>query len=95
MIPSFHTLEQVHRMIHEMYFDLSIDLRELYDCLSGASGQLKCHYHQAQQCYIVSNMPTTSSSSLLSGVGSNSSLLVGSPPPPPALSHQVPGHHAL
>jgi hypothetical protein len=73
MIPSFHTLEQLHRMIHEIYFDFSIDIRELYETIVGSTGLLKCHYNQPQQYYIVQY----GSSSLLN---SASSSLLNSPP---------------
>jgi hypothetical protein len=54
MIPNYHTLIQLHRMMHEIYYDnVMFDIREVYEAMIQfpASG-FQCMHHQ-QQGYIV------------------------------------------
>jgi hypothetical protein len=54
MIPNYHTLVQLHRMMHEIYYDnIMFDIREVYEAMIQfpASG-FQCMHHQ-QQGYIV------------------------------------------
>lgn len=54
MIPNYHTLVQLHRLMHELYYDnIMFDIREVYEAMIQfpASG-FQCMHHQ-QQGYIV------------------------------------------
>ncbi|KAL9545581.1 hypothetical protein MBANPS3_007083 [Mucor bainieri] len=52
--PNYHTLAQLHQMIHEMYHHEhgAIDMRELYEAINQPSSGFQCILHQ-QQGYIV------------------------------------------
>ncbi|KAG2193000.1 hypothetical protein INT47_002551 [Mucor saturninus] len=93
IIPPFHTLDQLHRMLHDLFYDMLIDVRELYQVLNQfpASG-LKCYYNQHQQCYIVQYHPLVPMRSTSSLLPSNNMMMVSPPPLQPQHS-QLPAYH--
>ncbi|KAI9275305.1 salt tolerance down-regulator-domain-containing protein [Helicostylum pulchrum] len=85
IVPPFHTLDQLHRMLHDLYYDTIIDVRELYQIIQQfPSSGFKCYYNQHQQCYIVQYgiVPTRSTSSLLPPTNNMIS--------PPSITHYIP-----
>lgn len=90
--PYFHTLDQLHRMLHELYCDMTIDVRELYQVLNQfPTSGFKCYYSQPQQCYIVQYglMPLRSTSSLIP----TNSMVTLSPLQPQ--HSQLPAYHNI
>lgn len=84
IVPPFHTLDQLHRMLHDLYYDTIIDICELYQIIQQfPSSGFKCYYNQHQQCYIVQYgiVPTRSTSSLLP---TNNMIS------PPSITHFIP-----
>ncbi|CAO3649426.1 unnamed protein product [Mucor hiemalis] len=67
MTPNFHTLDQLHRMVRDLFHDMPIDPREVYEVINHhPTSEFKCFYNQSQQCYIVQHgiMPSRSTSLL-------------------------------
>lgn len=68
MIPNFHTLDGLCQMIRDLFHDIPIDTRELFELINHhPASEFKCYYNQPQQCYIVQHatMPIKSTSSSL------------------------------
>lgn len=65
MRPNFHTLDQLHRMVRDLFHDMPIDPREVYEVINHhPASEFKCYYNQSQQCYIVQHgiLPSRSAS---------------------------------
>ncbi|ORX61413.1 hypothetical protein DM01DRAFT_1122141 [Hesseltinella vesiculosa] len=54
-----HTLTQLHRMMSDLYFDTTVDTRELYDVLAQSS-MFQCIQHPQQGILVRLEIPTSS-----------------------------------